>query len=446
MGTIYFTLGKTFSSTHSTLVQLDLGGSSFEDACQRMGLTFSDVVGAYMNSYSGTIYTQSGISSKSYSNGVVSMTLTPATTSATIWFLVSFTYTEDKTVYYYFQDYPITNKFSTSSDIIFDESLFQDFAVYSNFTKMFVPKILDPWQEEANISGYKIQVGSSSYPVYYLIPGTTPKMKTTSPVGFYSSSSNTTIYIANGVLHVGNSTFTSSDFYDGVLPRKIIITLQAPGSSGSKGQEGVGGGSGACWCGVVDISLLHNSQLTTLVITPGTGGATCSSAVANSGTNASIVLKRPLQSDLTIVELSGGQAQGYGVAGIGGQVLDVNSSYATTLWQKSGSAGGVTGNNGSSFKGGYMYSSLTPVVAYYLHGARHISSNSGGTGHANSGGGGGAGSAFALGGDAGVGSGGSTEYNGKNGSKGSGGGGGGGPSSFTVTGGAGGDGWFVLEY
>lgn len=162
------------------------------------------------------------------------------------------------------------------------------------------------------------------------------------------------IYISNNTLKIdyysASSTwvefesYSTSDFIDGVVPKRILVALQAGGGSGGNGNwntAGSGGGGGAGWIGILNIESM-------VYISIGAGGASGVGEVDGNPGSKSYINH---VSGGRAITLGGGSAGKYGDCNsypAGGKVtltLQYQGVLYWTLLSVNGGYGGRAGNN-----------------------------------------------------------------------------------------------------
>ena len=230
--------------------------------------------------------------------------------------------------------------------------------------------------------------------------------------------------------------FDKNDFWDKVIPTRLVVAIQGAGGSGGSGGSGHsvvaiqngggGGGSGGFWLGVINLDNKHASWTFNLgqagkavrmsIDTGGNNGIT--------GGNTNLFCNNTLsrvgvpQDSVVVFGGSGGSYTGLG--GAGANVANVstiitNGSYG--LWTLANLAGGRGGNktyDGDNLQDKIYYLSINDIANEFPRNQFKLSSHDGGTGNI---GGGGAASYSGNGGD------GDTSEGGVSGGQGAGGGG-----------------------
>lgn len=196
-------------------------------------------------------------------------------------------------------------------------------------------------------------------------------------------------YFGSGVdlqcLEVGDTRFYSSSFADGVIPTAVIVCLEGAGGGGASStltSMGVGGGSGAYICAILDLS--NGRTFRFRVGTPGHGG-TPSHINGYDGGNVIITTN----DGTTLLTAGGGKGGVSGVSHNGGIYTLANnlSSYGVYLINVSDGFSGKPTQNGESSTTLNLYASNSRMSGSYL--STQVGNKVGGVGNdANAGGGG----------------------------------------------------------
>lgn len=163
------------------------------------------------------------------------------------------------------------------------------------------------------------------------------------------------IYISNNTLKIDYyslasgtwpnfRSYSASDFIDEVVPKRILVALQAGGGSGGNGNwnvAGSGGGGGASWIGILNIESM-------VYISIGAGGASgVGEADGNPGSNSYIDYVSGSRA-ITLYGGGAGKYDGYNSYPAGGTVA-LNPQYQGllywTLLSVNGASGGRAGDN-----------------------------------------------------------------------------------------------------
>lgn len=206
---------------------------------------------------------------------------------------------------------------------------------------------LDPWNRSINLPYYQ-----GGQRLRWILKDSKPNFN-----GFSTFLSNTgyhRIYISNNTLKIdyysASSTwvalesYSASDFIDEVVPKRILVALQAGGGSGGNGNHntaGSGGGGGAGWIGILNIESM-------VYISVGKGGDSGVGEVnGNPGSDSYI----NYASGARAITLGGGGAgmyDGWNSNSAGGTVT-LNPQYQGvlywTLLSVNGGYGGHAGDN-----------------------------------------------------------------------------------------------------
>jgi len=279
----------------------------------------------------------------------------------------------------------------------------------------------DSWNNIIYNNNYLVKYSSSVDLVLgYVEPGTRPSFKTTI---FDSTSSNT--YTTTGGLCIEisrtNTTLTikyqkkewsatgdlgnltqkiekiSSQFSDGVIPKRLLIEFNSGGGSGGSSgwfTYGGGGQAGGYWCGVIDIS----SGYVYIYCAPRAASVNYGGNTGNDGANIYMWRSTDPSYNSYKLVLRGGQGgsknNGGDVSSYGDLSSDTMSGYWQIAYQK-GATG--AGNNGTGTSSSSVTSKASAYCTRYSAAAYTQQSRGGYSGGVpNSGGGGGA-SAFAAG-------------------------------------------------
>lgn len=228
--------------------------------------------------------------------------------------------------------------------------------------------------------------------------------------------------------------FSKTDFWDKVIPTRLVVAIQGAGGSGGSGmvhQAGGGGGSGGFWLGVINLDNKHTSWSFSL----GQAGTAVRASLVDAGGNNGIKGKNTSlycnntlstrgipQDSVPVFGGSGGSYNGTGGAGASkAAVSTISASGWEGLWTLANLAGARGGNrtsDGDNVSDATYYLSKNDVANYYPRNQFKLSSHDGGTGWA---GGGGAASYSGDGGDGASDE--STDTDGASGKEGAGGGG-----------------------
>ena len=238
-------------------------------------------------------------------------------------------------------------------------------------------------------------------------------------------------------LNVNGILFYASSFADGVIPTAIIVCLEGAGGGGASSTPalmGVGGGSGAYICAILDLS--NGRTFRFKVGTPGHGGTP---SHINGYDGGDVIITT--DDGTTLLTAGGGKGGVSGVSHNGGTYILANnlSSYGVYLINASDGFSGKPTQNGESSTTLNLYASNSRMSSLYL--SASVGNKLGGVGNGASAGGGGA-SMSSSGGKAGT----STSPIGKNGGIGAGGGGSNRVNNTNYNGGNGGSGRLSIWY